>query len=146
VGLGFLVRLRFASRGPAMWRVCAIALSFVSGWRAFYSVSLCKNIFAELALFRLASLFFRLSLSNYICRGLFCALCIGFGFLVQLRFALRGLAWCRVCAFAPSFDSSWRAFSSCPLLGQRVPVSVGCVRRDACRRPGSDARSRPVLG
>jgi hypothetical protein len=27
-----------------MWRVCAIALSFVSGWRAFYSVSLCKNI------------------------------------------------------------------------------------------------------
>jgi hypothetical protein len=44
VGLGFLVRLRFASRSPAMWRVCAIALSFVSGWRAFPSVSLCKHI------------------------------------------------------------------------------------------------------
>jgi hypothetical protein len=42
--LGFLVRLRFASRSPAMWRVCAIALSFVSGWRAFSSVSLCKYI------------------------------------------------------------------------------------------------------
>jgi hypothetical protein len=42
--LGFLVRLRFASRSPAMWRVCAIALSFVSGWRAFSSVSLCKSI------------------------------------------------------------------------------------------------------
>jgi hypothetical protein len=28
----------------------------------------------------------------------------------------------------------------------RVPVSVGRVRRDACRRPGSDARPRPALG
>jgi hypothetical protein len=28
-----------------MWRVCAFALSFVSGWRAFSSVSLCKSIF-----------------------------------------------------------------------------------------------------
>jgi hypothetical protein len=27
-----------------MWRVCAIALSFVSGWRAFSSFSLCKSI------------------------------------------------------------------------------------------------------
>jgi hypothetical protein len=27
-----------------MWRVCAIALSFVSGWRAFSSVSLCESI------------------------------------------------------------------------------------------------------
>jgi hypothetical protein len=45
VGLGLLVRLRFASRSPAMWRVCAIALSFVSGWRAFSSVSLCKYIY-----------------------------------------------------------------------------------------------------
>jgi hypothetical protein len=44
VGLGFLIRLRFASRGLAMWRVCAIALSFVSGWRAFSSVSLCNSI------------------------------------------------------------------------------------------------------
>jgi hypothetical protein len=44
VGLGLLVRLRFASRSPAMWRVCAIALSFVSGWRAFSSVSLCNSI------------------------------------------------------------------------------------------------------
>jgi hypothetical protein len=44
VGLGFLVRLRFASRSLAVWRVCAIALSFVSGWRAFSSVSLCKDI------------------------------------------------------------------------------------------------------
>jgi hypothetical protein len=42
--LGLLVRLRFASRSPAMWRVCAFALSFVSGWRAFSSVSLCKSI------------------------------------------------------------------------------------------------------
>jgi hypothetical protein len=30
-----------------MWRVCAIALSFVSGWRAFSSVSLCKSIIRE---------------------------------------------------------------------------------------------------
>jgi hypothetical protein len=28
--------------GLAMWRVCAIAPGFVSGWRAFSSVSLCK--------------------------------------------------------------------------------------------------------
>jgi hypothetical protein len=34
----------------------------------------------------------------------------------------------------------------CLLPGQRVPVSVGRVRRDACRWPDSDARSRPVLG
>jgi hypothetical protein len=27
-----------------MWRVCAIAPSFVYGWRAFSSVSLCKYI------------------------------------------------------------------------------------------------------
>jgi hypothetical protein len=31
-------------KSTAMWRVCAIALSFVSGWRAFSSVSLCKYI------------------------------------------------------------------------------------------------------
>jgi hypothetical protein len=31
----------------AMWRVRAIALSFVSGWRAFSSVSLCKSIQAS---------------------------------------------------------------------------------------------------
>jgi hypothetical protein len=36
--------LRFASRSLAVWRVCAIALSFVSGWRAFCSVSLCRHI------------------------------------------------------------------------------------------------------
>jgi hypothetical protein len=45
--LGLLVRLRFASRSPAMWRVCAFALSFVSGWRAFSSVSLCKSIYRD---------------------------------------------------------------------------------------------------
>jgi hypothetical protein len=44
VGLGFLVRLRFALRILALWRVCAIAPSVVSGWRAFSSVSLCKSI------------------------------------------------------------------------------------------------------
>jgi hypothetical protein len=33
-----------------MWRVCAIALSFVSGWRAFSSVFLCKSIFKGVAL------------------------------------------------------------------------------------------------
>jgi hypothetical protein len=44
VGLGFLVRLRFALRGLAMWRVRAIAPSFIFGWRAFSSVSLCKSI------------------------------------------------------------------------------------------------------
>jgi hypothetical protein len=30
-----------------MCRVCAIALSFVSGWRAFSSVSLCKYILSN---------------------------------------------------------------------------------------------------
>jgi hypothetical protein len=34
----------FELRGLAMWRVCAIAPSFISGWRAFSSVSLCKSI------------------------------------------------------------------------------------------------------
>jgi hypothetical protein len=48
VGFGFLVLLRFASRSLAMWRVCAIALSFVSGWRAFSSVSLCNYISYDL--------------------------------------------------------------------------------------------------
>jgi hypothetical protein len=52
VGLGFLVRLRFASRSPAMWRVCAIALSFVSGWRAFSSVSLCNTVLQDIDLQR----------------------------------------------------------------------------------------------
>jgi hypothetical protein len=28
----------------AVWHVCEIARSFVSGWRAFSSVSLCKSI------------------------------------------------------------------------------------------------------
>jgi hypothetical protein len=44
LGCGCLVRLRFALRSLAVWRVCAIAPSFVSGWRAFSSVSLCKTI------------------------------------------------------------------------------------------------------
>jgi hypothetical protein len=44
VGLGFLVRLRFALRSFAVWCVCAIAPSFVSGLRAFSSVSLCKSV------------------------------------------------------------------------------------------------------
>jgi hypothetical protein len=44
VGLGCLVRLRFALHSLAVWPVCAIAPSFVSGWRAFSSVSLCKYI------------------------------------------------------------------------------------------------------
>jgi hypothetical protein len=43
VGLGFLVRPRVALRSLALWRVFAIAPSFVSGWRAFSSVSLCKS-------------------------------------------------------------------------------------------------------
>jgi hypothetical protein len=44
VGLRFLVRLRFALRSLAVWRVRAIAPSFVFGWQAFSSVSLCENI------------------------------------------------------------------------------------------------------
>jgi hypothetical protein len=71
-----------------MWRVCAMALSFVSGWRAFSSVSLCKYKMSP---------------------------CGGLGFLVRLRFALHSFAvWC-VCAIAPSFISGWRAFSSVSL-------------------------------
>jgi hypothetical protein len=104
VGLGFLVRLRFASRSPAMWRVCAIALSFVSGWRAFSSVSLCKSILNGRAGWRAWPLEGRLHLGGA--------------------------------------SGAWR----CPLPGRRVPVRVGRVRRDACRWPGSDARSRPALG
>jgi hypothetical protein len=42
VGLGFLVRLCFALRCVAL--LCAMAPSFVSGWRAFASVCLCKNV------------------------------------------------------------------------------------------------------
>jgi hypothetical protein len=38
------VRLRFALRSLAVWCVCAIAPSFISGWRAFSPVSLCKSI------------------------------------------------------------------------------------------------------
>jgi hypothetical protein len=45
VGLGFLVRLRFALRSFAVWCVCAIAPSFVSGWRAFSSVYFCKYVY-----------------------------------------------------------------------------------------------------
>jgi hypothetical protein len=79
VGLGFLVRFRFASRSPAMWRVCAIALSFVSGWRAFSSVSLCKSIFALCALFPAGGPFLpSLSVNIF-------ALC---GVFVRLRLAL----------------------------------------------------------
>jgi hypothetical protein len=48
VGLGFLVWLRFALRSLAVWRVRAIAPSFIFGWRAFSSVSLCKNMFERL--------------------------------------------------------------------------------------------------
>jgi hypothetical protein len=44
VGLRFLVRLRFALRSLAVWRVRAVASSFIFGWRAFPSVSLCKSI------------------------------------------------------------------------------------------------------
>jgi hypothetical protein len=56
VGLGFLVRLRFASRSLAVWRVCAIALSFVSGWRAFSSVSLCTTITTTTNFYRQGSI------------------------------------------------------------------------------------------
>jgi hypothetical protein len=45
VGLGCLVRLRCALHSFAVWRVCAIAPSYVSGWRAFSSVSLCQSVF-----------------------------------------------------------------------------------------------------
>jgi hypothetical protein len=44
LGCGCLVWLRFALRGLAVWRVCAIAPSFVSGWLAFSSVFLCNTI------------------------------------------------------------------------------------------------------
>jgi hypothetical protein len=43
VGLGCSVRLRFALRSLALWHFCAIAPSFVSGWRAFSSASLCVD-------------------------------------------------------------------------------------------------------
>jgi hypothetical protein len=42
VGLGFFVQLRFALRGLALCCVHAIAPSFVSGWRAVSSISLCN--------------------------------------------------------------------------------------------------------
>jgi hypothetical protein len=51
---GCLVRLRFALRSLAVWRVCAIAPSFVSGWRAFSFVSLCKSYFYRDALTRVS--------------------------------------------------------------------------------------------
>jgi hypothetical protein len=43
VGLVFLVWLRFALHSIALWRVCAFAPGFVSGWRACSSVSLCNS-------------------------------------------------------------------------------------------------------
>jgi hypothetical protein len=46
-GFGCLVRLRFALRSLAVWRVCAIAPSFVSGWRALSSVSQFKYIVGQ---------------------------------------------------------------------------------------------------
>jgi hypothetical protein len=42
VGLGFLVRPNFALHSLAVWCVCAIAPSFIFGWRALSSVFLCK--------------------------------------------------------------------------------------------------------
>jgi hypothetical protein len=41
VGLAFWFWLRLALRGFALWRVCAIAPSFVFGWQAFSSFYLC---------------------------------------------------------------------------------------------------------
>jgi hypothetical protein len=55
VSLGCLVRLRFALHSLAVWRVCRIAPSFVSGWRAFSSVSLCKFIYIERRAYRQVS-------------------------------------------------------------------------------------------
>jgi hypothetical protein len=43
VGLRCLVRLRLALRSLAVWRVLAIAPSFIFDWRAFSSVSLCNS-------------------------------------------------------------------------------------------------------
>jgi hypothetical protein len=50
VGFGFSVRLCFVLRSLAVCRVCAIAPSLVSGWRAFPSVALCKPILYKLCI------------------------------------------------------------------------------------------------
>jgi hypothetical protein len=82
-----------------MWRVCAIALSFVSGWRAFSSVSLCKSIYLSID-------------------GLLCAPCVGLALFCG--FALRSFVlWC-VCAFAPGFISDRQAFSSVSLCVKSI--------------------------
>jgi hypothetical protein len=60
VGLGFLVRLRFALHGFAVWCVCAIAPSLNSGWRAFSSVFLCQSICIPLR-----GVFVRLRLASF---------------------------------------------------------------------------------
>jgi hypothetical protein len=57
VGLGFLVRLCFALHSFAVWCVSAIAPSFISGWRAFSSVSLCNSIYYTNAITARADLF-----------------------------------------------------------------------------------------
>jgi hypothetical protein len=44
VGFEFLVRFRFALRSLALCSVCASAPSFVSGWRAFSSVTIRKIV------------------------------------------------------------------------------------------------------
>jgi hypothetical protein len=63
---------------------------------------------------------------------MFLALCVGFGFWVRLRLALRSLALCRVCAVAPNFVSGWRAFFpslSATIISQRVPERNVYVQR-----------------
>jgi hypothetical protein len=60
VGLAFSLWLRFALRSLALWRVGAIAPSFVSGWRASSSISLCvTSIHMHALSYRLRSGLFR---------------------------------------------------------------------------------------
>jgi hypothetical protein len=64
--------------------------------------------------------------------------------IVRYIFALHLALFSAGGPFLPSL--SIKLYFRCFLPGQRVPVSVGRVRRDACRWPDSDARSRPALG
>jgi hypothetical protein len=124
----------------ALWLVCATAASFVSGWRAFSSVSLFVNIDSCCLVLFPAGRPFLLLMSvhiNYYSLPVRIYHCSGrsthtsshrssikpggrtattsrplvwvLGFLVQLRFASRGLTLLRVCGVSPSFVSGLRA-------------------------------------
>jgi hypothetical protein len=108
---------------PSAVACCAVALSFVSGWRAFSSVSLCRSIVDTARLAGLASLGPPSSQGRPGSSALPFAgatrPCVGRA-RTSRRVPLAGLRCAvspgpRLGLFAPGFVSGWRAFSSVSL-------------------------------